>query len=64
MASIFRRDTSTIGTVVGMTVAAVAILGSTFLGWEWNQPDQFLPPIIGVLAAVAAIVVLYQRYQS
>jgi hypothetical protein len=64
MASIFKRDTSTAGTVVGVVVVAIAILGSTFLGWEWNQPGQFIPPIIGVLAALAAISVLYQRYQG
>jgi hypothetical protein len=64
MASIFERNTSTIGTVVGAVVCVTAILGSTFLGWEWNQPGQFLPTVIGVLAALAAIGVLYQRYQS
>ncbi|PSQ31763.1 multidrug transporter [Halobacteriales archaeon SW_6_65_46] len=64
MALIFGRDTSTFGTVVGVVVAVIAIFGSTVLGWDWNQPGQFVPTIIGVLAAVAAAWPLIQHYRS
>jgi|AntDeeMetagen134_2_1112570.scaffolds.fasta_scaffold00677_3 hypothetical protein len=64
MASIFERDTSSIGTVVGIVVVVIAILGSTVLGWDWNQPGQFVPTIIGVLAAVAAAWFLIQNYRG
>ncbi len=34
MASLFERDTSTIGTAIGLLAVAVALFGSTALGWE------------------------------
>ena len=54
MASVFERDTSTIGTVVGVTVVLIALFGSTFLGWEWGGSGQPVALVIGGAAALAA----------
>jgi biopolymer transport protein ExbB/TolQ len=54
------RSSSTLGTVVGILVALVAVVGSQFLGWEWGG-GQLVPTIIGVAVAVIAIVLAGQR---
>jgi|AntDeeMetagen681_2_1112603.scaffolds.fasta_scaffold24219_3 drug/metabolite transporter (DMT)-like permease len=54
MASVFERDTSTIGTVVGIAVLLIALVGSTFLGWEWGGSGQPVALVIGMAAALAA----------
>jgi biopolymer transport protein ExbB/TolQ len=54
------RSSSTLGTVVGILVALVAVVGSQFLGWEWGG-GQLVPTIIGVVVAVVAIVLAGQR---
>ncbi len=52
MVSLFERDTSTIGAVVGVLVMAIAVFGSTVLGWEWGASGQ---PI--AFAVVAVVIV-------
>ena len=63
MASIFERDTSTVGTVIGIAVCVIAVLGGQFLGWEWGS-GQPIPFIIGIVAVVLAGWLAFQRYQS
>lgn len=53
------RDSSTIGTVVGIIIMIVAIAGSVFLDWTWSNPEeQLLPLILGVVAAVVGVLVI------
>ncbi|EMA52187.1 MULTISPECIES: hypothetical protein [Halococcus] len=64
MASVFERDTSTIGTVVGITVMLIALFGSTFLGWEWGGSGQPVALVIGGAAALAAGWVSYRKLRG
>lgn len=52
------RNSSSVGTALGILVALVAVVGSQFLGWEWGG-GQLLPTVIGV--AVAAVVLVGRR---
>lgn len=54
MASLFDRDASTIGTVVGLFAVAVALFGSTALGWEWSASGQPVAVVVGAVCAIAA----------
>ena len=63
MASIFERDQSTIGTVIGIAVCVIAVLGGQFLGWEWGS-GQAIPFVVGIIAVVLAGWLTYQRYRS
>lgn len=57
-----KRDTSTIGTVVGLIVVAIAIGGSVLFEWEWSAfPNQPVPLVIGAIAAIVAVVVTIRR---
>ncbi|WP_134669469.1 multidrug transporter [Halorussus marinus] len=52
------RDTSSIGTLVGLVVAVIAIGGSVLFGWEWGSfLRQPVPLAIGVIAAIVAVAV-------
>lgn len=64
MASVFKRDTSTIGTIVGVAVFVIAWLGSTFLGWEWGASGQPIVFVVGGLAAIAAVWVTLQKVRA
>ena len=64
MASVFERDTSTIGTVVGVAVVLIALFGSTFLGWEWGASGQPVTFVIGGVAALAAVWVSYRKLRG
>lgn len=57
------RGDSSIGTVVGLLVFLVAIGGTVFLDWTWENPDgDLLPLVLGVgAAAVAVLVVIHNR---
>ncbi|WP_126664187.1 multidrug transporter [Haloterrigena salifodinae] len=54
------RSSSSIGTATGLAVALVAIVGTQFLGWEWGS-GQLVPTLIGVVAAVVALVTVLSR---
>jgi hypothetical protein len=54
MASLFERDTSTIGTAIGVLAVGVALLGSTVLGWEWGASGQPVAFAVGAVFALAA----------
>jgi uncharacterized membrane protein len=54
------QTTSSLGTIVGMLVAAVAIVGTQVLGWEWGS-GQLLPTVIGVAVAGIAVVIVASR---
>jgi biopolymer transport protein ExbB/TolQ len=54
------RNSSSVGTALGILVAVVAVVGSQFLGWEWGG-GQLLPTVIGVAVAVVAVVLVGQR---
>ncbi|QRV17194.1 multidrug transporter [Haloterrigena salifodinae] len=49
------RSSSSIGTAIGLAAVLVAIVGTQFLGWEWGS-GQLVPTLIGVVAAVVALV--------
>lgn len=60
-----RRDDSTIGTVIGVIVVAIAIVGSTFYGWTWENPEgKLLPLVIGGVAAAAAVIVVVRKIRG
>lgn len=54
------RDQSSVIATVGLAVAAVAIVGTRVLGWEWGS-GQLLPTIIGIAVAAVAVVVVFRR---
>ena len=54
------RNSSSIGTAIGLAVALVAIVGTQFLGWEWGG-GQLVPTLIGTVAAAIAIVAALSR---
>jgi biopolymer transport protein ExbB/TolQ len=54
------RSSSTLGTVVGILVALVAVVGTQVLGWEWGD-GQLLPTVIGVAVAGVAVVLVGRR---
>jgi len=58
--SVARSGDSTAGTVVGAVVAAVAVVGSVFFGWDYGGFDDPVAVVIGV--AVVAGLLVYQRY--
>ncbi|WP_436901072.1 multidrug transporter [Halovenus halobia] len=47
-------------TVVGVLVAAVAVVGTQLLGWEWGS-GQLIPTMIGVAVAAFAIVTVVSK---
>lgn len=51
------------GAVVGFAVALVAIIGTVGFNWEWGS-GQLVPTIIGVGAAILALVVVATRLRS
>lgn len=57
------RTNSPIATVIGATVAAVAVVGTQFLGWEWGS-GQLLPTVLGLSVAVVAVVLVAKRALS
>jgi FtsH-binding integral membrane protein len=50
-------------TVLGVLVALIAIVGTTFLGWEWGASfaEQPIPFVLGVCVAILAIAVTLRR---
>lgn len=58
-----QRDTSAIGTVIGVLFVLVALVGTTFFGWEWGGSfaEQPIAIVVGVVAAVIAVVVMLRR---
>ena len=64
MASIFGRDTSAIGTVVGLLAVAVALFGSTVLGWEWSASGQPVAFVVGAVCAIAAGWIALRNYRG
>ncbi len=50
-------------TAVGLLVAAIAIVGTQFLGWEWGS-GGLAPTTIGVIVAGIAVVIAAKRRQS
>lgn len=47
--------------VVGLAVAAVAVVGWILFDWDFGANDGFPPLVIGVLAAVVGFAVFYRR---
>jgi CHASE2 domain-containing sensor protein len=49
------RD-SPLGTLVGLIAVGIAIGGSVLFDWQWGwNPNQPVPLVLGVVAAIAAI---------
>lgn len=51
-----KRDTSTIGTIIGLIVFVIAIGGALLFGWEWGAPNQPAATVIGGIAVIIAVV--------
>lgn len=51
------RTRSPVFAIVGVVVAAVALVGTQVLGWEWGS-SQLVPTLIGAAVATFAIVAL------
>jgi hypothetical protein len=49
------KNQSPVFAIVGVLVAAVAVVGTQFFGWEWGS-GQLIPTLIGVAVATVAIV--------
>ncbi|MFD1570420.1 hypothetical protein [Halorubrum laminariae] len=57
-----KRDTSTIGTILGLIVVVIAVGGSVLFDWEWGAfPNQPVPLAIGAIAAIAAVLITIRR---
>lgn len=56
-----KREQSGIVFLIGLLVAAIAIVGTQVLGWEWGS-DQLAPTLIGIGVAGIAILVFVRRY--
>ena len=56
----FRRNSSPLVTAIGVALALVATVGTQILGWEWGS-RRLIPSIIGVVAAVIAVFVVFTR---
>lgn len=54
------KNQSPVFAVVGVLVAAVAVVGTRLLGWEWGS-GQLLPTMIGVAVAAFAIVTVASK---
>jgi len=54
------RNQSPLLTGVGISAAAVALVGTQLLGWEWGD-GRLVPTLIGVAAAAIAVTVVIQR---
>jgi len=52
-----RSSDSPILFVIGLIAAAVALVGTTFFGWEFGQPSGPVPVAIDVACAVVGAVV-------
>ncbi len=50
---------STVGTVVGALVAAIAVIGSVFLGWDYGGFDD---PIAVVIGVTVVALLIYSRF--
>ena len=48
------KNQSPVFAVVGVVVAAVALVGTQVLGWEWGS-GQLIPTMIGAAVAVFAV---------
>ncbi|SDJ58399.1 hypothetical protein SAMN05216226_105178 [Halovenus aranensis] len=57
------RTNSSVETVVGLPVAAVAVVGTQVLGWEWGS-GQLVPTVAGVTAAGAAVLIVAGRLRE
>lgn len=60
MARSFGLGSSPAITAIGIVFALIAVVGTQFLGWEWGS-GQFVPIVIGVVAAVVGVFVFVVR---
>ena len=54
---------SSMGAVIGLLIAIVAITGTQVLGWEWGD-GRLLPTIIGVVVCGIAVVFVGRSLQE
>ena len=56
------RNDSTIGTVIGVFVFAIAIIGTMFFDWSWENPEGYVLPLaIGFGAAIFAVIIAFRN---
>lgn len=60
---VLQRDDSALGTVIGLVVVGVAVVGRVVFDWRWGasfaeQPVAFA---LGAMLAVVAVVLTYRR---
>lgn len=55
------QSKNSMGTIIGLLVAFIAIVGTQAFGWEWGS-GQFAPTIIGVVAAGIAVLLAVRRW--
>jgi hypothetical protein len=46
---------SRLGTAIGVTVAAVAVVGYVVYDWTFSDPGSIVPIVIGVLVALLGV---------
>jgi len=56
-----KRDTSTIGTIIGLIVFVIAIGGSVLFGWEWGAPNQPVATAVGGIAVIIAFILTIRQ---
>lgn len=58
-------DSPSVLTIVGVAVALVAVVGTTFLGWEWGASfaEQPIPFVLGACAAIIALGYAVYQYR-
>lgn len=60
-----RGNNSTIGTVLGIAVFAIAIVGTRYFGWTWENPEGNLVLLaIGLGAAAVAVFLMVRRIRG
>lgn len=63
MTGMFNDSSSSVVTVLGILVALIAFVGTTFLGWKWGPSlgEQPVPFVIGACVAVVAIALVLRE---
>jgi hypothetical protein len=47
--------------ILGLIFAVIAGLGAVFLGWDFSGTNQAIPTVLGIVAAVVAITLVFRN---